>query len=231
VYADLAASRVRLEALFRDVQDFEFTVQDRKLFLLQTRDAKRTPMAALRIAVDMVAEGLISRREALARVAGIDLAAVGQTRFSPPLPEPLARATVAGPGVGSGPVALDAAAAERLGVAGLRAVLVRPETATADISGMALAGGILTASGSRTSHAAVVARQLGKTCLVGCPGLEIDLTRRTCRIGEHTLAEGDQISLDGNTGAIYSGLLSVVLALPERELAAVEAWRRAEAER
>ncbi len=225
-YADLQAARARLEALFRDVQDFEFTVQDGKLFLLQTRDAKRTPMAALRIAVDSVAEGLISPQEGLARLAGVDLASVGQTRFSPPLPEALGQATVASPGVVSGPVALDTEAAERFARSGTPAVLVRPETATADIAGMAKAAGILTASGSRTAHAAVVARQLGKTCLVGCAGLEIDLARRCCRFGGLELAEGEPISLDGNTGAIYPGLLSVVQEMPERELAEVERWRR-----
>ena len=168
----------RLEALFHDAQDFEFTVQDGKFFLLQTRRAQRTPLAALRMAVDMVAEGLITPAEALHRLDGIDLASLGRTRFAPPLPAPLARAVVAGAGVASGPVALDAAAAARFAAAGTPAILVRPETLTADIAGLADAAGLLTAAGSRTAHAAVVARQLGKVCLVGCAGLEIDLARR-----------------------------------------------------
>jgi pyruvate,orthophosphate dikinase len=228
-YAALLAARGRLEALFGDMQDFEFTVQAGQLYLLQTRRGQRTANAALRIAVDMVAEGLIPPAEALARLATIDLSGLGQTRFSPPLPEPLAQATVAGSGVVSGPIALDSTAAERLGRTGPKAILVRPDTATADIAGMAAAAGLLTGSGSRTSHAAVVARQLGLTCLVGCGALVIDLARRSCRIGGHTLAEGEAISLDGNGGFVYPGTLPVVFERPDRELTTVAAWRQEQA--
>ena len=177
-FADLQAAQARLEALFSDAQDFEFTVQEGRLYLLQTRRAQRTPLAALRIAVDMVTERLITPVEALARLAGVDLQAAARTRFAAPLPAPLAEAVIAGPGVAVGPIALDAAEAERMAEAGTPPILVRPETATSDIAGMALAAGILTAAGSRTSHAAVVARQLGKPCLVGCGGLTIDMGRR-----------------------------------------------------
>ena len=225
----LEAARGQLEALFRDAQDFEFTVQDSKLFLLQTRRAQRTPLAALRIAVDMVTEGLIKPEEALSRLDGIDLTAIGHTRFAPPLPPSLATAVVAGAGVAAGPIALDGAAAARLADAGTPAVLVRPETLTEDIAGLTRAAGLLTASGSRTAHAAVVARQLGKVCLVGCPGLEIDLARRQCRIGGVTLAEGDLLSLDGNTGALYPGALPVLTERPEAQLAAVAVWRQGKA--
>ena len=227
VHAALEAARNRLEALFGDAQDFEFTVQEGRLYLLQTRRAQRTPGAALRMAVDMVAEGLIAPAEALVRLKSVDLASVGQTRFQPPLPAPLAQAAIASPGVVSGPVALDTAAAERFAAAGTKAILVRPETSTADIAGLAIAGGILTGSGSRTSHAAVVARQLGTTCLVGCTGLEIDLARRTCRIGGRTITEGEPVSLDGNTGMIYPGPLPVLRERPDRELDTVAGWRRA----
>ncbi len=229
VHARLEADRRVLETLFADAQDFEFTVQDNILYLLQTRAAKRTPWASLRIAVDMVAEGLLSPQQALARLEGIDLAAVALTRFAEPLPAPLAHATVAGIGVVDGPIALDAAAAARLAAAGTPAILVRPETVTEDIAGLAQAAGILTATGSRTAHAAVVARQLGKVCLVGCRELTFDLPRRVCRIGERTLAEGDLISLDGNLGAIYPGVLPIVTLRPERELAIVAGWRGAKA--
>jgi len=224
-FHDLEAVSAKLEALFHDAQDFEFTVQDGRLFILQTRRAKRTPLAALRMAVDMVKEALITPEEALHRLDGVDLASLGRTRFAPPLPEPLARAVVAGAGVASGPVALDAAAVERFAAGGTPPVLVRPETLTADIAGLAGAAGLLTAAGSRTAHAAVVARQLGKVCLVGCPGLQIDMARRVCKIGGVTLAEGDAISVDGNTGAIYSGALAVLTERPQRELAVVANWK------
>ena len=227
VFAELQAARGTLEALFRDMQDFEFTVQEGRLFLLQARRGKRTPAAALRIAVDMVAEGLITPAEALSLLAGIDAAAASHTRFAPPLPAPLAQAVPAGSGVASGPIALDAATAARFAASGTAPILLRPATVTADIEGLAQAAGILTAAGSRTSHAAVVARQLGKVCLVGCAGLEIDLARRVCRLGGEALAEGDPLSLDGNTGAVYRGLLPVVTERPERELAIVADWRRA----
>jgi pyruvate,orthophosphate dikinase len=224
-YAALEAARARLEVLFCDAQDFEFTVQDGRLFLLQTRRAQRTPLAALRIAVDMVEEGLIKPDQAMARLRTVDLDAATRTRFALPLPDVLAEAVVAGPGVAVGPIALDAVAAERMAEAGTPPILVRPETATSDILGMVRAAGILTAAGSRTSHAAVVARQLGKTCLVGCTGLTINLEHRTCRIGERALREGEPISLDGNTGMIYPGALAVLTERPERELAAVAAWK------
>jgi pyruvate,orthophosphate dikinase len=224
VFVELQAVGSRLEAEFRDVQDFEFTVQEGRLWLLQTRDAKRTPWAALRVAVDMVEEGLITPAEALQRLADVDLSAVVRTRFALPLPEPLAHATVAGLGVSSGAIALDTAAAERLVSQGRPTVLVRHETETSDIAGVARAAGILTVAGGRTSHGAVVARQLGKVCLVGCRELTIDLDRRQCRFGSLQLAEGAQISLDGNTGAIYPGALPVLHERPERELAAVASW-------
>ncbi len=222
---ELQAVAARLEAEFRDAQDFEFTVQEGRLWLLQTRDAKRTPWAALRVAVDMVDEGLITPAEALQRLADVDLSAVVRTRFALPLPEPVAHATVAGLGVSSGAIALDTAAAERLTSQGQSIVLVRQEAETEDIAGVACAAGLLTVAGSRTSHAAVVARQLGKVCLVGCRELRIDLDRRQCWFGGLRIAEGDQISVDGNEGVIYSGALPVLHERPERELAAVASWR------
>ncbi len=224
VHAQLEAMCRTLEGLFSDAQDFEFTVQSGVLWLLQTRSAKRTPWAALRIAVDMVEEGLLSPAEARPLLDGIDLAAVVRTRFTDPGPV-LARAQVAGVGVASGRIALDSAAAARLAAAG-PVILVRQETVTEDIAGMAAAAGILTATGGRTSHAAVVARQLGRVCLVACPELAIDLTHRTCRIGGQIFAEGEQISLDGNEGTVHAGLQMAVAESPARELAAVAGWNR-----
>jgi pyruvate,orthophosphate dikinase len=219
----------QLETLFRDAQDFEFTVQEGQLFMLQTRRARRTRLAALRMAVEMVAEGLVTPDEALARLDGIDLASLGETRFAPPLPPPIGQAVVAGSGVASGPLALDAAAAQRFAAGGAPPILVRPETLTADIDGLAAAAGLLTAAGSRTAHAAVVARQLGKVCLVGCDALRIDAVRRCCTIGEISLAEGDVLSLDGNTGAVYAGALPIVTERPAAALGIVATWRAAAA--
>jgi pyruvate, orthophosphate dikinase len=213
-----------LETLFRDAQDFEFTVQSGVLFLLQARRAKRTDWAALAIAVNMVEEGLLTPAEALVHLDGINLNAVIRTSFAPPVPETLAMAEVASMGVASGVVALDSAAVKRLSLAGMSAIFVRRETVTTDIEGMALAAGILTASGGRTSHAAVVARQLGKVCLVACPGLEINLDRRQCTIGGTVLNEGDFLSLDGNTGAVHLGRLSPLIERPERALAVIATW-------
>lgn len=227
VWQELKQVAPRLEALFRDAQDFEFTVQDRRLNLLQTRDAKRTPWAALRIAVDLVTEGAIEPREALTRLRGLDIEAVGRTRFAGDRPKALATATVASIGVASGAVALDAAAAERLRHDGVPVVLVRSETTTDDIAAMAIADGILTGAGGRTSHAAVVARQLGKVCLVGCEALSIDLSKRMCRVGERTFVEADFIALDGDEGVIYPGRLAIVTERPERELAAIAEWQQA----
>jgi pyruvate,orthophosphate dikinase len=216
-----------LEMLFHDAQDFEFTVQSGVLYLLQARRAKRTAWAALAIAVDMVEEGLLTPAEALARVEGILLDSVVSTSFAPPVPKTLAVAVAAGMGVASGAVALDPDAVKRLSQAGTPAILVRSETTTADIEGMALAAGILTGSGGRTSHAAVVARQLGKVCLVACPSLEIDLDGRQCKIGDTVVKECEFLSLEGNTGAVYLGRLTPLTQRPERALAAIAAWRSA----
>ena len=153
-----------LETLLRDAQDFEFTLQSGALYVLQSRDAKRTPWAALRIATDMVKEGMIAPAEALSRLAGIDLESLVRTRLAGSPGPALAQAQAASMGIASGAIALDPETAKHLVDAGTPVILVRQEAVTADIEGMATATGILTSSGSRTSHAAVVARQLGKVC-------------------------------------------------------------------
>ncbi len=218
-----------LEGLFGDAQDFEFTVQAGVLYLLQARRAKRTDWAAVAMAVDMVDEGILTPAEGLAQLAAIALNDVVRTSFASPVPSTLAVGQVASVGAASGAVALDPDAVKRLSAAGTPAILVRRETVTSDIDGIALAEGILTASGGRTSHAAVVARQLGKVCLVACPDLEIDLVRRECRLGGTTLQEGDLISLDGNTGSVHAGRLTTVIERPERSLATIAGWQRAAA--
>jgi len=215
-----------IEVLFRDAQDFEFTVQSGALFLLQTRRAKRTDWAALAIAVDMVEEGVLTPTEALANIDGIKLDSVVRTSFAPPVPETLVVAQVASMGVVGGAIALDSDVVKRFADEGTSAILVRRETVTTDIQGMALAAGILTASGGRTSHAAVVARQLGKVCLVACPKLAIDLDKRQCTIGTTVLNEGDILSLDGNTGAVHLGRLTPVIERPTRAVDAIAIWRQ-----
>jgi pyruvate,orthophosphate dikinase len=223
-WVELEKAAHTLETLFRDAQDFEFTIQRGVLYLLQSRSAQRTAWAALRIAVDQVEEGLISPHEALSRLAGIDLNSVVRTRLADSTAEPMARAQVASMGIAAGAIALDSETANRLADAGTPVILIRRGAETADIKGMMRAAGILTAGGGRTSHAAVVARQLGRVCLVGCANLEIDLRQRSCRIGGRTMREGEVLSLDGNNGGIYAGTVEVVTERPERELSKISTW-------
>jgi pyruvate,orthophosphate dikinase len=214
-----------VEALFRDAQDLEFTLQSGALYVLQSRAAKRTPWAALRIATEMVHEGMITPADAVARLEGIDLGSLVRTRLAGSPGRPLAQAQVASMGIATGAIALDPEATQRLAEAGTPVILVRHEAVTADIEAMAAAAGILTSAGSRTSHAAVVARQLGKVCLVACPDLVIDLERRVCQIGGRTFLEGELLSLDGNEGGIYAGQLDVITERPDGALAEIEAWQ------
>jgi len=210
-----------LEREFRDAQELEFTVEQGVLYLLQTRAAKRTPLAALRMAVEQAEEGLISALEAGERLRGIDLDKI-ELRHVHTRSPPLARAVPASLGVASGPIALDAEAAARYAAAGTPAVLVRPETTTEDIAGIAVAAGLLTASGGRTSHAAVVARQMGVVTLVGCPGLVVDMHDRSLRIGEHALREGDLLCLDGETGAVHAERSHIRVEKPNDLLARLD---------
>jgi len=225
VWKQLEGAGHTLEALFRDAQDFEFTLQSGNLFLLQARTAKRTPWAALRIAVDQVEDGLISPVEAMSRLADLDVDSLVRTRLAESTREPLSRAQVAGIGVASGAIALDSEIAGQMANANTPVILVRRDMDTEDIGGMVSAIGVLTIAGSRTSHAAVVARQLGKVCLVACPDLTIDLNQRSCRIGAKTLHEGEFLSLDGNHGGIYEGKMEVITERPERELSKIKTWR------
>jgi pyruvate,orthophosphate dikinase len=214
----------QLEKLFGDVQDFEFTIEAGILYLLQTRRAKRTDWAAVTIAVDRVGEGVLSESDALKQLAGIDLGKLARTRFAPPLPPSLAIAQITSLGVISGVIALDSVAAKRLAAVGQAVILVRHDTETSDIEGIEAAAGILTASGGRTSHAAVVARQLNKVCLVACPALTIDLAARSCRIGATSLPEGAILSLDGDSGAVYAGSLPIITERPTAALATIAGW-------
>jgi len=226
VMLQIEAVRKRLEAEFGDLQEFEFTVQNGQLFMLQTRNGKRTPLAALRIAVEMVADGALEPAAALKRLEGYKLESIQTESIRAKDGQaPLARAIPAGVGVAVGEIAFDSEAAHRRAAAGKSVILVREDTSTEDLTGIASAAGILTARGGRTAHAAVVARQMGKVCLVGCRELAVDPGKRSCSIGGKVLREGQMISLDGGGGGVYLGAVEIVRARPERDLAAVASWR------
>ncbi len=225
LYRQLRQVAGQLERLFGDAQDIEFTVQEGRLYLLQARDAKRTAAAALRIACEQVAEGLIDEAAALERLAPLDLAAIRTVRLARADGcRPIGRGIPASPGVAVGEAAFDPARAVTLAREGRSAILVRGDIATADIAGLAAAAGILTARGGRTAHAAVVARQLNKVCIVGCPGLVVQ-EERACRIGDVPIEPGAALSLDGNSGWVYAGRLEVVAERPVEQLRQVERWK------
>jgi len=206
-YAQLREITSRLERHYRDVQDFEFTVEEGRLFMLQTRRGQRTGQAALRIAVDMEEEGLITKREAIERVLPDHLDQVLHPVLDPKERKrfpTIAKGLPASPGAAAGAIVFTAADAVRRG-GKERVLLVRAETSPDDIAGMNAARGILTATGGMTSHAAVVARGMGKCCVVGCTALDIDERKKTLRVGGRTLREGDFASLDGSTGEVLLG--------------------------
>ncbi len=223
VARQLAEGAEALEKAGADVQDVEFTVEHGKLFFLQTRAAKRTPRAALKIAVDLAAEGLIDRDEALRRIAGIDLAKAGAATFTQAAPK-IAEATAASPGVACGRACFNSAQAEESSRRREPVILVRRDTSTEDVAGFALAEGILTAIGGRTSHAAVVARQMGKVCLVGCRTLTIDADELGATLSGERVRSGDWIALDGANGAISLGRRDIVVENPA-EAAIIRQWR------
>jgi pyruvate,orthophosphate dikinase len=230
VHVELMEMRGVLEREFRDLQDFEFTVQDGQLYLLQTRAGKRTPWAALEVAVDLVACGLIDPEMALTHLAEIDLGALVRTRLVRAADlAPLARATPASVGVAVGQAAFDPERAAALAGAGRPVILLREDASTADIAGIAVAAGLITAAGARTSHAAVVARQLGKVCLVGCRDLVLDAGLRHATLGGRRIGEGETLSLDGETGEIYLGVLPIEEERPSEALAKVAGWRNTRA--
>jgi pyruvate,orthophosphate dikinase len=226
VFRQLHDIRRVLEAEFLDAQEFEFTIENGALFLLQTRTAKRTPWAALRIAVEQVQEGLIDPETALGRLQSYNLDEIQRLRLSTvDGARVLCRTDSASIGVASGAIALDTAAATKAAAAGNDVILVREETSTDDIAGVAAARGILTALGGRTSHAAVVARQLNKVCLVGCRDLVIDLSARRCAISGEWLNEGDIICLDGHSGQVFAGVPQLVVEKPTAYLGEVAKWQ------
>ena len=221
-----AASGSQLEILFHDAQDFEFTVQEDRLFLLQSRDAKRTPWAALRIACDLVNEGLIDEKTALDRLAGYDLDSIQRVRVATSEQcQPIGQGIPASPGVAVGEIVFDPGRGVELASAGHPLILVRTDISTDDIAGLAASTGVLTTRGGRTSHAAVVARQLNRPCIVGCRDLVVLDDGRSCRIGDRLLGEGEVLSLDGNLGRVYAGKLQVVIEKPTHYLREVQSWK------
>jgi pyruvate,orthophosphate dikinase len=228
-YAELLTTQERLERHYRDMQDIEFTVERGKLYLLQTRTGKRTAAAALRIATDMVAEGLIDRAEAVRRVPADQLDQLLHPVIDPAVrAKPIAVGLPASPGAASGMAVFDPDVAEAKAAAGQSVILVRDETTPEDFHGIVAARAVLTARGGMTSHAAVVARGMGKCAVVGAKDLKIDFERRCLAVeGEFacTITEGDWITLDGGTGRVYSGDLPTT---PSEVVQVIRGSRRAD---
>ncbi|HNU23541.1 MAG TPA: pyruvate, phosphate dikinase, partial [Mesotoga sp.] len=214
VYDQLLEIFTKLENHYRDMQDIEFTVEHGTLYLLQTRNGKRTPYASVKIAVDLAEEGRISKEEAIMRVTPEHIETLLHPYFTKETMESaevLAKGIAASPGAAAGIVAFDPDTAERLvREEGKTVILVRPETSPEDIAGMAAAQGILTSTGGKTSHAAVVARGMGKTCIVGCEAVEVDQKTRVMKVNGKTIREGEWISIDGTTGEVFMGKLDSV---------------------
>ena len=224
-YDQLLETMGALERHYRDMQDIEFTVEEGRLYLLQTRTAKRTAAAAIRCAVDMTSEGLIDRDEAVARIDPSQLDQLLHPRLDPNAEfEVVAQGLNASPGAASGKIVLDADSAEERGKAGEAVILVRWETTPDDIHGLIQAQGVLTAHGGMTSHAAVVARGMGKPCVAGVESLEIDSGAKTVRIGGHELLEGDVLTIDGGTGRVIAGEVPLVPPAINEDFETILGW-------
>jgi pyruvate,orthophosphate dikinase len=226
VAAQLRETLIVLERDFADVQDAEFTIEDGKLWMLQTRSAKRTPLAALRFAIEFVNQELITPAQGLRRLDGVDLDKLERQTLTD-VAGPAARGTGASAGVAVGRAAFDSKSAERMAAGGEPAILVRRDTSTADVAGFAAAAGIVTAVGGRTAHAALVARQMDKPCVVGCAVLEVDTAGRGAKLAGTAVKEGDWLSIDGEAGAVYRGRGKIAVEKPEAELKEVARWHEA----
>jgi pyruvate,orthophosphate dikinase len=225
LYGELAAVASRLEQHYGDVQDIEFTIESGRLWMLQTRNAKRTGGAAVHVAVDMVEEGLIDVRTAVKRVSPDQIAQLlHPTIDASQAPEPIAKGLPASPGAASGKVVFTVDRAVALANAGEAVVLVRNETSPEDIDGMKVARAILTGTGGMASHAALVARGMGKCCVVGCTTIAIDYAAREFRADGRVVREGDAITIEGNTGRVYAGHVPTVRAELDRTFEHFMEW-------
>ncbi len=224
-YAALCRVRETLERHYADMQDIEFTVQQNKLYMLQTRNGKRTTAASLRIAVDMATEGLISEQEAVKRVNPQALDQLLHPTLDPNAPRtPFGRGLPASPGAASGAVVFSADDAEMRAAKGESVILVRIETSPEDIHGMHAARGILTTRGGMTSHAAVVARGMGRPCVAGAGGIQVDYGARTLSAGGRTIRGGEMITLDGGTGEVFVGTVATVEPSMSGDFATLMVW-------
>ncbi len=233
VYAQFVKVADMLERHYRDMQDLEFTVERGKLWMLQTRTGKRTAQAAVKIAVDMVKEGLITKEEAIMRVEPAQINQLLLPRFDPQAKEAaaaegrlLAKGLNASPGAAAGKAIFDADTAEALGTNGEAVILVRPETNPDDVHGMLVARGILTQHGGATSHAAVVARGLGKPCVAGTEAIRVDPETKSFSVNGITVKEGDLISIDGTTGEVFLGAIKTIAPnfAEEKDLQTLLSW-------
>jgi len=212
IYEEFEEICRKLETHYRDMQDIEFTIEKGKLYILQTRSGKRTAAAAVKIAVDMVNEGLITKEEAIMRIEPQQLENLMHSRIDPDIDQqPIAKGLPASPGAATGAVVFDADEAEELAnKEGAKVILVRTETTPDDIHGMVAAQGVLTSRGGMTSHAAVVARGMGKPAVVGCDAIKIDYANEKFFVGGEEFSKGDVISIDGGTGNVYKGEVPMV---------------------
>ena len=225
VFHQFVATTQLLEKHYKDMQDLEFTVERGKLWMLQTRNGKRTGKAALRLAVDMANEGLITREEAISRVEPATLDQLLHPTIDPNAKrEPIATGLPASPGAASGEIVFSADEAEALKQTGRKTILVRVETSPEDIHGMHAAEGIVTTRGGMTSHAAVVARGMGKPCVSGCGSIRIDYNKQQLVAGGQTLKKGDVMTIDGATGQVFAGAIAMVKPELTGDFAIIMQW-------
>lgn len=224
-FAQFEQVATQLEQHFRDVQDIEFTIEKGHLYMLQTRTGKRTPQAAVKIAVALVHEGMITPTEAVLRVdpQQLDVLLHQQLDATQPV-KVLAQGLPASPGAASGQIVFEADDAQEQGKQGQKVILVRPETCPDDIHGLMQAEGVLTSRGGMTSHAAVVARQMAKPCVAGCAAAQIDLEHETLRIGEHVFHKGDWLTINGSNGDVIIGSVSMVEATLDADFYQLLTW-------
>lgn len=224
-YKELVNVYQTLEKHYKDMQDIEFTIEGHKLYLLQTRNGKRTAAAAVKIAVDLVREKILTKDEAIMRIKPDELNQLLHPRLDPEAPKTIvAKGLPASPGAGAGTIVFTSERAVALKDLGEKVILVRQETSPEDIAGMVASEGILTARGGMTSHAAVVARGMGKPCVAGCTALMIDAKKKTLVIGGKTYREGDSLTIDGGVGEVMEGIVPTIAASLSEDFAEYMSW-------